>query len=44
MVLIAYNNDIADAWQWADDTSYPADKANLALRFGVNAAVYAMTH
>jgi hypothetical protein len=44
MVLIAFNNDIADAWQWADDTSYPADKANLALRFGVNVAVYAMTH
>jgi hypothetical protein len=44
MVLIAYNNDIADAWQWADDPRYPADKANLALRFGVNAVVYAMTH
>jgi len=44
MMLIAYNNDIADAWQWADDVRYPADKANLALRFGVNVAVYAMTH
>jgi hypothetical protein len=44
MVLIAFNNDVADAWQWADDVRYPADKANLALRLGVNVAVYAMSH
>jgi hypothetical protein len=44
MVLIAYNNDVADAWQWADDPTYPGDKANMALRFGVNVVVYAMTH
>jgi Domain of unknown function (DUF4159) len=44
MVLIAFNNDVADAWQWADDVRYPAEKANLALRFGVNVVMYAMTH
>jgi uncharacterized protein DUF4159 len=44
MVLIAFNNDVADAWQWADDVRYPSDKANLALRLGVNVAVYAMSH
>jgi hypothetical protein len=44
MVLIAFNNDVADAWQWADDTRYPAERANLALRLGVNIVVYAMTH
>jgi len=44
MVLIAHNNDVADAWQWADDPRFPADKANLALRFGVNVVMYAMTH
>jgi hypothetical protein len=44
MVLIAYNNDVADAWQWADDARYPADAANIALRLGVNMVVYAMTH
>jgi hypothetical protein len=44
MVLIAFNNDVADAWQWADDPRYPAQQANLALRLGVNIAVYAMTH
>jgi hypothetical protein len=44
MVLIAFNNDVADSWQWADDADYPAESANLGLRLGVNIAVYAMTH
>jgi hypothetical protein len=44
MVLIAFNNDTADAWQWADDPRYPGELANLALRLGVNVAMYAMTH
>ena len=44
MILIAFNNDIADAWQWADDQRYPASEANLALRLGANVVVYAMTH
>jgi hypothetical protein len=44
MMLIAFNNDVADAWQWADDPRYPSEAANLALRLGVNVAMYAMTH
>ena len=44
MVLIAFNNDVADSWQWADDPRYPAEAANLGLRIGVNFAVYALTH
>jgi hypothetical protein len=44
MVLIAFNNDVADGWQWADDPRYPSEEANLALRLGVNVAMYAMTH
>lgn len=44
MVLIAYNNDVQDAWQWADDPRYPHELVNLALRLGVNIAMYAMTH
>lgn len=44
MVLIAFNNDVADSWQWADDPRYPAEAANLGLRLGVNIAAYAMTH
>lgn len=44
MVLIAFNNDVADSWQWADHPYYPADKVNLGLRLAVNIAVYTMTH
>jgi hypothetical protein len=44
MVLIAYNNDVQDAWQWADDPRYPSELINLALRLGVNVAMYSMTH
>ncbi len=42
-VLIAYNNDVQDAWQWADDPRYPHELINLALRLGVNVAMYSMT-
>jgi hypothetical protein len=44
MVMIAFNNDIADGWQRADEVQYPQEAANLALRLGVNFAVYALTH
>jgi hypothetical protein len=44
MVAIAFNNDISDSFQWADDPDYPADAATLGLRLGVNFAVYALTH
>jgi hypothetical protein len=44
MVMITFNNDIADGWQHADKPYYPSESANLALRMGVNFAVYTMTH
>jgi hypothetical protein len=44
MVAIAFNNDLGDSWQWADDPDYPQDGATLGMRMGVNFAVYAMTH
>ncbi len=44
MVMIAFNNDIADGWQRADEYRYPQEAANLAIRLGVNFAVYALTH
>ena len=44
MVLIGFNNDTPDSWQWADDPRYPAEAANLGLRLGVNFVVYALTH
>jgi hypothetical protein len=44
MVLIAFNNDLGDGWQWTDDPSYPLADANMSIRFGANIVVYAMTH
>ena len=44
IVLIGFNNDTPDAWQWADDPRYPAEAANLGLRIGVNIATYLTTH
>jgi hypothetical protein len=44
MVAIAFNNDLGDSYQWADDPGYPADSATLGLRMGVNFVVYALTH
>ena len=44
MVAISYNEDIGDAWEFADDPRYPEKAASVAMRIGVNDIVYAMTH
>jgi hypothetical protein len=44
MVVISYNEDIGDAWEWADDPYYPEKAASVAIRIGVNDIVYSMTH
>ena len=44
MVMIAFNNDIADGWQRADEPDYPQKESTLAIQLGVNFAVYALTH
>lgn len=44
MVVMAFNNDVGDAWEWADDPNYPERYASLGLRLGVNSVVYALTH
>jgi hypothetical protein len=44
MMLIAFNNDNGDAWQWADNPRYPGELVNLSLRLAVNVAMYSMTH
>jgi uncharacterized protein DUF4159 len=44
MVLITYNSDLGDAWEWMDDPEYPEMFTNYAYRLGVNSIVYAMSH
>ena len=44
MIAITYNSDVGDAWEFADDPTYPENAASSAIRIGVNYVVYAMTH
>ncbi len=39
-----FNQDLGDAWEFADHPEYPEKLASLAMRFGTNWAVYALTH
>ena len=44
MVVITYNSDLGDAWEWMDDPDYPAEMTGQAYRMGMNFIIYAMTH
>jgi hypothetical protein len=44
IVLMAWNTDLGDGLEWADDPQYPALYSAYAFRFLSNVVVYAMTH
>ena len=44
VVAINFNMDMGDAWEHADDPSYPAAMTGLAYRFATNYVIYSMTH
>lgn len=44
MVLMNWNTDLGDAWEWADEPSYPLRYSNYAFELGINIVVYAMSH
>ncbi len=44
MVLIHFNTDLGDAWEWADDPLYPIRYSTYAYQVGVNMIIYAMSH
>jgi hypothetical protein len=44
VVAIAFNSDLGDSWQLADEPKYPEKYSALGIRIGVNYVVYAMTH
>ncbi|HEY4089413.1 MAG TPA: DUF4159 domain-containing protein [Bryobacteraceae bacterium] len=44
MIAIYYNDDVGDAWEFADDARYPENVTSVAMRIGVNDIIYAMTH
>jgi hypothetical protein len=44
MVIVNYNNDLAEYWEFSDRGYVPIDLSNEAYKFGVNYIIYAMTH
>jgi len=43
-VLMAWNTDLGDGLEWADDPRYPEHYSKYAFKFVTNVIVYAMTH
>jgi hypothetical protein len=44
MVIVNYNNDVAEYWEWSDQGWFPIDITNEAYKLGINYMVYALTH
>ena len=44
MVLVNWNTDLGDAWEWADHPEYPLKFSTYAFEIGINFVIYAMTH
>ncbi len=44
MILVNWNTDLGDAWEWADDPNYPLKFSTFAYEMGINFVIYAMTH
>ena len=43
-VLLAYNTDLGDGLEWADDSEYPQAMAAYSFRVLANVALWSMTH
>jgi len=44
VVMINYNTDISEFWEWSDTGLKPIDESNEAYKLGVNYIVYGLTH
>jgi hypothetical protein len=44
MMVVDYNNDISEYWEWSNDPIMPIDQSNEAYKYGVNYLMYALTH
>ncbi len=44
MVMVNWNTDLGDAWEWADNPDYPLRYSTYAYEIGINFVVYALSH
>jgi Domain of unknown function (DUF4159) len=44
MVVVTYNSDLGDAWEYEDLACYPEKYSGQSYRLGLNFIIYAMTH
>lgn len=44
IVAMAFNSDLGDSWQLADNPDYPEKYSALGIRIGCNYVLYSMTH
>ncbi len=44
MVIINFNTDLGDAWEWAEEPYYPLRYSTYAYQVAANTFIYAMTH
>jgi len=44
MMVVDFNNDIAEYWEWSNDPFTPIEESNEAYKYGVNYIMYALTH
>jgi hypothetical protein len=44
MIIVNYNNDIGEYWEFSNTGYVPIDLSNEAYKFGVNYFIYGMTH
>jgi hypothetical protein len=44
MMVVNYNQDVSEYWEWSDTGALPIDLANEAYKLGVDYVIYGMTH
>ncbi len=44
MIIVNYNNDIGESWEFSETGFFPVDVTNTAYKLGVNYVMYGMTH
>jgi hypothetical protein len=44
MVVINWNTDLGDAWEWVEQPFYPFTYSSFAYKLGINMIIYGMSH